>query len=422
MKILYVSQYFPPEMGAPAARASELSRHWANMGHDVTVLTGFPNHPTGVVPREYAAKFRRLVVREEISAVNVVRTWLLPFPNRKAYERMLNYSSFCLSAASTGLLVSRPDVVIASSPQLLVGLSGLWLARCKRVPFVFEVRDLWPESLAAVGAGDGDSMLHRTLAKIAGFLYRNCDRVVVVTPAFEDHLIKYWDLPRNKISVIENGVETDLFTPVLKTDLRKRWDAEKKFVVSYIGTMGMAHGLETVITAAAKLRDTNPEILFLLVGEGAEKERIVALAKERSLNNLQFVDQQPREEIPAYIAASDACLVPLKKTDVFKTVIPTKMLEFMSCARPVILGVEGQARTILEEAGGGISIEPEDPQALADAICYLAANRDHARILGENGREYIVRKFSRRQTAEKYIRMLKRLLKSPESQTSEIAA
>jgi len=422
MKILYVSQYFPPEMGAPAARASELSRHWANMGHDVTVLTGFPNHPTGVVPGEYAAKFRRLVVREEISAVNVVRTWLLPFPNRKAYERMLNYSSFCLSAASTGLLVSRPDVVIASSPQLLVGLSGLWLARCKRVPFVFEVRDLWPESLAAVGAGDGDSMLHRTLAKIAGFLYRNCDRLVVVTPAFEDHLIKYWDLPRNKISVIENGVETDLFTPVLKTDLRKRWDAEKKFVVSYIGTMGMAHGLETVITAAAKLRDTNPEILFLLVGEGAEKERIVALAKERSLNNLQFVDQQPREEIPAYIAASDACLVPLKKTDVFKTVIPTKMLEFMSCARPVILGVEGQARTILEEAGGGISIEPEDPQALADAICYLAANRDHARILGENGREYIVRKFSRRQTAEKYIRMLKRLLKSPESQTSEIAA
>ena len=422
MKILYVSQYFPPEMGAPAARASELSRHWANMGHDVTVLTGFPNHPTGVVPGEYAAKFRRLVVREEISAVNVVRTWLLPFPNRKAYERMLNYSSFCLSAASTGLLVSRPDVVIASSPQLLVGLSGLWLARCKCVPFVFEVRDLWPESLAAVGAGDGDSMLHRTLAKIAGFLYRNCDRVVVVTPAFEDHLIKYWDLPRNKISVIENGVGTDLFAPVLKTDLRKRWDAEKKFVVSYIGTMGMAHGLETVITAAAKLQDTNPEILFLLVGEGAEKERIVALAKERSLNNLQFVDQQPRQEIPAYIAASDACLVPLKKTDVFKTVIPTKMLEFMSCARPVILGVEGQARTILEEARGGISIEPEDPQALADAICYLAANRDHARILGENGREYIVRKFSRRQTAEKYIRMLKRLLKSPESQTSEIAA
>src|SRR5580692_8918034 len=312
MKILYVSQYFPPEMGAPAARADELSRHWVRMGHDVTVLTGFPNHPTGVVPPEWRSRFRRVRYTEIVDGVAVARTWLWPLPNRKAHERIRSYASFCISSALRGLSLSKPDVVIGTSPQLLVALSAWWLARWKRVPFVFEVRDLWPESLAAVGAGDGNSMLHRTLAKIAGFLYRNCDRLVVVTPAFEDHLIKYWDLPRNKISVIENGVETDLFTPVLKTDLRKRWDAEKKFVVSYIGTMGMAHGLETVITAAAKLRDTNPEILFLLVGEGAEKERIVALAKERSLNNLQFVDQQPRQEIPAYIVASDACLVPLK--------------------------------------------------------------------------------------------------------------
>src|SRR5271167_2664841 len=186
VKILYVSQYFPPEMGAPAARAAELSRHWAAAGHEVTVLTGFPNHPTGVVPPEYRSKFWRMVSREITDGVNVVRTWLLPLPNRKAHERMLNYSSFCVSAASTGLFLSRPDVVIATSPQLLVGLSGWWLARWKRVPFVFEVRDLWPESLAAVGMGSSDSLLHRVLAKIAGFLYRRSDRVVVVTPAFED--------------------------------------------------------------------------------------------------------------------------------------------------------------------------------------------------------------------------------------------
>ena len=165
MKILYVSQYFPPEMGAPAARAAELSRHWAAAGHEVTVLTGFPNHPTGVVPPEYRDKFRRLVAHEKINSVNVVRTWLLPFPNRKAHERMLNYSSFCASAASTGLFLSSPDVVIATSPQLLVGLSGWWLARCKRVPFVFEVRDLWPESLAAVGMGESNSLLHRSLGE-----------------------------------------------------------------------------------------------------------------------------------------------------------------------------------------------------------------------------------------------------------------
>jgi colanic acid biosynthesis glycosyl transferase WcaI len=421
MKILYVSQYFPPEMGAPAARAAELSRHWAAAGHHVTVLTGFPNHPTGVVPREYRDQIRRVVVRERVDGVEVVRTWLLPFPNRKAYERMLNYSSFCVSSAIAGLFLSQPDVVIATSPQLLVGLSGWWLARWKRVPFVFEVRDLWPESLAAVGM-DGNSLLHRSLAKIAGFLYRRADRVVVVSPAFEDYLVDHSRVPREKISVIENGVETQLFAPAPAAALRRELGAEGKFVVSYIGTMGMAHGLETIIAAALQLQSTNPEILFLIVGEGAEKEQIVALAYQRALNNVRFIEQQPRENIPSYICASDACLVPLKKTDLFKTVIPTKMLEFMSCARPVILGVEGQARAILEKAHGGLAIEPENSNALVNAILYLAANQETGRKLGQNGREYIVHKFSRRETAERYIRVLEQLLKLPVPRNAEIAA
>jgi glycosyltransferase involved in cell wall biosynthesis len=427
MKILYVSQYFPPEMGAPAARAAELSLHWAAAEHDVTVLTGFPNHPTGVVPPEYRSKLRRLVVREKTGGVDVVRTWLLPFPNRKAHERMLNYSSFCASAASTGLFLSRPDVVIATSPQLLVALSGWWLARCKRVPFVFEVRDLWPESLAAVGMGNANSLLHRSLAKIAGFLYRRSDRVVVVTPAFEDYLVEHWRVPREKISVIENGVETkifapDLFTGSTETTLRRELCAEGKFVVSYIGTMGMAHGLETIVEVAAQFQNTNPEIVFLMLGEGAEKERIAAMARERGLTNLRFIDQQPREKIPAYICASDVCLVLLKKTELFKTVIPTKMLEFMSCARPVILGVDGQARAILEEARAGLVIEPESPTALANAIRYLAANQDAGRQLGENGREYILRKFSRQHTAERYIDVLEDLLQLPQRRKIKAAA
>jgi glycosyltransferase involved in cell wall biosynthesis len=422
MKILYVSQYYPPEMGAPGARASELARHWAASGHEVTVLTGFPNHPTGVVPPEYRDKFRRLVVRERIDGVNVVRTWLLPYPNRRAHERMLNYSSFCLSASITGLFSSRPDVVIASSPQLLVGLSGWWLAQWKRVPFVFEVRDLWPESLAAVGMGDGNSLLHRSLGKIAGFLYRKCDRVVVVTPAFEEHLVEHWRVPREKISVVENGVETEIFSQRAGNDRRKELAMEDKYVVSYIGTMGMAHGLETMLAAAAKLRDSNPEIAFLIVGEGAEKERIIAMARNRGLSNLRFVDQQPRENIPSYICASDICLVLLKKTELFKTVIPTKMLEFMSCARPVILGVDGQARAILEEARGGLAIEPGDSEALVKAVRYFAANRDIASQMGRNGREHIVRKFSRCHTAEKYIRILDQMLMLPERDNAEIAA
>ena len=435
MKILYVSQYFPPEMGAPAARAAELSRHWAGAGHDVTVLTGFPNHPTGVIHSEYRRKFRRVVLRESRDGVNVVRTWLLPFPNHKAYERILNYSSFCASAAVAGLFLSPPEVVIATSPQLLVGLAGWWLARWKRTPFVFEVRDLWPESLIAVGMADADSVLHGALARLARFLYGHADHIVVVSPAFVDHLVGHWQVPRQKISVVENGVETNLFSPyarpaVCRTSsavecpegLKKQLGVEGKFVASYIGTMGMAHGLETILAAAMELRETHPEIAFLMIGEGAEKERIVAMARERGLNNVHFLGQQSRENIPAYITTSDVCVVPLKKTDLFKTVIPTKMLEFMSCARPVILGVDGQARSILEEARAGLVIEPENPPALVKAIEYLAANPDESRKLGERGREYVLRCFSRHQTAERYIGVLENLSHWPERNRARAAA
>ena len=326
----------------------------------MTVLTGFPNHPTGQVPYEYRSKFRRLLAREWIDGVSVVRTWLLPFPNRKAYERVLNYTSFCFSAATTGMFVTRPEVVIGSSPQLLVALSAWWIALCKRVPFIFEVRDLWPESLAAVGVGGKNAWMGRLLMGIAGFLYRKSDHIVVVSPAFRDHLVERWKVPSSKISLVGNGVETGLFSPQnADPTLRQALRLEGKFVVSYIGTLGMAHGLESLLEAAAILQRSSPEVLFLLVGEGADKDRIAAGAQSRNLANVRFIGQQPRERIPAYIAASDACLVLLRKAELFKTVIPTKMLEFMSCARPLILGVDGQARKIMDEAEAGLFVEPE---------------------------------------------------------------
>jgi len=448
VKILYVSQYFPPEMGAPAARAAELAHHWAEAGHDVSVLTGFPNHPTGVVPEEWRPRLRRLVYHEQIYQerrqtsdlrpqtldlrrqaseprsevrspesdvrVDVFRTWLWPLPNRKAHERMRNYASFCISAALRGLTLPRPDVIIATSPQLLVAVAGWWLSFARRgarqIPFVFEVRDLWPESLAAVGAGDENSLLHSGLGAIAGFLYDRADRVVVVTPAFREHLIERWHVPAEKIAVVENGVETDLFAPLPQAandELRRQLGVSGKFLVCYIGTMGMAHGLETLLDAASQLRQQNPDVRFLLIGEGAEKERIKGQAQARGLENVCFLDQQPREKIPAFISASDACLVLLKKTEVFKTVIPTKMLEFMSSARPVILAVEGQAQQIVEEAGAGVVIEPENARALAAAIVQLATDHELGRALGQKGREYIVRHLSRGQTAKKYLGLLR---------------
>ncbi len=401
-------------MGAPAARASELAFHWARAGHQVSVLTGFPNHPTGVVPAEWRDRLRALTYHENVGGVDVFRTWLWPLPNRKSHERMRNYASFCISAALRGLTIPRPDVLIASSPQLLVGLSGWCIAFSRQLPFVFEVRDLWPESLTAVGVGNENSLLHHALAAVARFLYERSDRIVVVTPAFKDHLAQRWRVPAEKIAIVENGVETGLFAPspaAANKELRKELGADGKFLVCYIGTMGMAHGLETLLDAAAQLQGQNSLARFLLIGEGAEKERIKSIAQSRGLANLRVLDQQPREKISAFISAADACLVLLKKTDVFKTVIPTKMLEFMSCARPVILGVDGQARQIIEEAEAGIVIEPENSEALVAAVNQLSANPALGLTLGQKGRIHILRHFSRDHTAGKYIDVLQTMVR-----------
>ena len=398
-------------MGAPAARVSELAQHWAEDGHDVTVLTGFPNHPTGVLHPAYRERFRRLIYHEYVGRVHVARTWLLPLPNRKPHERILNYSSFFLSSCTTGTFLARPDVVIASSPQLLVGLTGYWLATVHRVPFVFEVRDLWPESLEAVGLGDRHSPMNRALRAIASFLYAQADHIVVVTPAFRDHLRKHRGLSPERISVVVNGVETDKFTPeAVDPNFREQLGVDGKFVVGYIGTVGMAHGLETLVQAAATLRVTNPEVVFLVVGEGAEKRRIEKLAREQSLKNIVFVDQQPRERIPRFINACDACLVMLRKTEVFKTVIPSKMLEFMACGRPILVAVDGQARAIVECAKAGLFVEPENADALVDAIRTIQTRPELRDEMGRSGRSHILSHYCRRQTANAYLELLDKLV------------
>ena len=421
MRILFVSQYFPPEMGAPAARVYELSQNWVAQGHDVTVLTGFPNHPTGILHSEYRSKWKRLVYKEHLSGIQVVRVWLLPLPNRKGYERILNYSSYSFASCVAGTFMARPEVVVATSPQLLVGISGWWLAKVNRVPFVFDVRDLWPESLTAVGVAGKHAALYKMLGYTAEFLYRRCDRLVVVTQAFQDHLVENWGIPPKKISVVENGVETELFTPHGSDGIRREFGLGEKFIVSYIGTLGIAHGLDTLLETARQFQKQKPEIAFLLVGEGAEKEKLSSVAIKGGLKNLIFLGEQKRELIPAIIRGSDVCLVLLKKSDIFKTVIPTKMLEFMSCGRPVIVAVDGQAREIVENAQAGLYVEPENANELASAILTLHSNQVLCRSFGDNGRRWITHHMSRRQTAEKYLQVLNSLTEGPFTRTDAVA-
>jgi glycosyltransferase involved in cell wall biosynthesis len=411
MKILYVSQHYPPEMGALAGRAAELSRHWASLGHHASVLTAFPNHPTGIVIPEYRDKFKRLFYRELVEGVDVVRTWLLPYPNRRPIERVLNYGSFCLSASVRGAFMQRPDVVIGTSPPLPIAIAGYNVARLKRVPFIFEVRDLWPESLEGVGLGAEHSRIYKAVGTIVRYLYKRSDHIVVVTPAFKDYLNSNWGVPMEKMSIVANGVETDRFSPAPASSeiLHEFGVPDGKFVVSYIGTMGMAHGLETVLEVAQLLQQTSPEILLLLVGDGGNREELVRIARERQLNNVIFTGQQAREKIPPIINASDVCLALLKNQEVFKTVIPTKMLEFMSCGRPLVLAVGGQAEKILREADAGISVEAENPAAIAESIRTMHGSRELRERFGRNGRGYILANLSREQTARQYLQLLAEL-------------
>jgi colanic acid biosynthesis glycosyl transferase WcaI len=419
MKILYVSQYFPPEIGAPSARVSELAKLWVKNGHQVSVLTGFPNHPTGKVPKAYRRKLWRLCMTEEFYGARVCRTWLLPLANRKSWERMLNYASFTASAVLRGVFLPKPDVVIATSPQLLVGLAGLCIATFKCAPFVFEVRDLWPESLVAVGAAGESSRLYRVLAKIAKLLYRRAHHIVVVTPAFRDALVRHWDVPTNKISVVMNGVDVTLFTPgPTPIEVRKQFGLHEEFVVSFIGTIGNAHGVNTILEVA-KFFSGDTDIKFLLVGEGAEKDNLKLALEKTGLLNVIVADSLPRESIPDLIRACDVCLVLLRKSEVFKTVIPTKMLEFLSCGRPVVLSVEGQASEILQAAEGGYAVQPEHAAALAAAIQALRIRPERAEKLGKNGAQFIRQHLSRDQTALRYLSVLEKVTSTEDEPKSK---
>jgi colanic acid biosynthesis glycosyl transferase WcaI len=409
MHILYVSQYFPPEMGAPAARVHELAREWLRMGHRVTVLTGFPNHPNGHVPPEYRRLLRRGTICEQVDGIDVVRTWLYPAPNRFPMERILNYTSFFVSAAVRGTWLSRPDVVIGTSPQLLVGAAAWAVARRYRRPFVFEVRDLWPESLPASGVSRIGSPLYRALDALAGFLYRSADLIVPLTERFRQIIARR--SPQAPMAVVENGVDTSLFRPLRDRDaLKVKFGLMDRFVVSYIGTIGFAHGLHAVLKAAAELKTRRPEVLFLLVGEGAEREKLQAEASALGLDNVRFIGQRPRSEIPEYVTASDVCLVLLRRSELFETVLPSKMLEFMACSRPVLVGVGGLARSLTEESGGGIYLTPESHEELAHAVCRL---RDDARLvtqLGANGYRFVRERFTRAAKASAYLNALQQVV------------
>jgi len=313
-------------------------------------------------------------------------------------------------------------VVIATSPQILVGLAGWVVGTLRSLPWVFEVRDLWPESLVGVGQTTAGSLLYRSVGQVANFLYRRATHIVVDGEWKRRHLIQQ-GLEARRISVMRNAVEEDYCLDPLshrgrqaRQKLRQELGLRDQFVLLYAGTLGMAHGLETVLLAAERLRDRG-EVVFLLMGEGAEREQLLERSRELRLTNVHFLGKQPRERVPVYLAAADACVVPLRRSEVFKTAIPSKMLEAMAAAKPVILGVEGEAKEILLGAQAGIAIPPDDSGALAEAILRLCQHPELGRTLGANGRRAVREKYSRPQQAKAYLELLAGLVSAPQGRT-----
>src|SRR5262245_15614240 len=288
MRVLFISQYFPPQVGAPAALTYEPSRRWARLRAEVTVVTAIPNHPTGIIPEAYR---NGTLFEEEVDGVRVIRTWIYAAANRGVWRRSLNYTSFMASSLLQGVRRAGPaDVVVATSPQFLVGLSGWAASRMRGVPFVFEVRDLWPDSIAALGVMQEGSVL-RWLRRIEMMLYRQATRVVGVAQSTQTELVRRGVDPE-KIVIIPNGADAEVFRDLEKYNgIRENLELGRKFVVSYVGTHGMAHGLETVLECADLLRG-NTDIAFLFVGDGAEREQLVRRARELELDNTHFVGVQ----------------------------------------------------------------------------------------------------------------------------------
>jgi len=403
-RILLVTHYFPPEAGAPQARLSALAAAWTASGDNVTVLTGMPNHPTGVVPPEY----RRAILRRELrDGYRVIRTWLYATPNEGIVRKTLCHLSFMISSVLLGSLVcGRADTVVVSSPTFFSIGSAWLLARLQKARLVIEVRDLWPAIFVELGVLTNRRAI-QLLERLELAAYAAADEVVVVSDGFRTNLIGR-GVPADKVHTVRNGVSLSRFgagapSPGLPEVRARLGAAPGTCLVLYAGTHGISHALPAVADAAARLSGTPIHLAF--VGSGADKPRLQRRVAELGLDNVTLAPAVPPDDVPGLLEAADICLVPLRDVPLFATFIPSKIFEYLAAAKPVIGSVAGEAAQILREAGA-IVVPPEDSQALADAIGELAASPARRAAMGRQGRAYVARFFDRAELAREYRKLL----------------
>ena len=382
MHILFLSDNFPPEVNAPASRTFEHCREWVNEGKQVTVITCNPNFPKGEVFPGYR---NRLFQKEKISGIKVIRVWTYITENKGFAKRTLDYLSFMISSFIASFLVRKVDLIIGTSPQFFTAVSAWGSSTFKRVPFVFELRDLWPESIKAVGAVK-DSNLIRLFEALEMFLYRRAIRIISVTRSFKNNLVQR-GIDGGKIDVVTNGVDLKRFSHRVKNeDLVNQLGLKECFVAGYIGTHGMAHSLETLLYAMVKLMDHScgKKIRLVLLGDGAQKEFLKEEAKKLKLTNVIFIDTVSKEKVSDYWSILDTSIIHLKKTELFKTVIPSKLFECMGMGLPVLHGVEGESANIVAETNCGVLFEPENVDQLIEQLLYLQSEPAFLESLGQN--------------------------------------
>jgi glycosyltransferase involved in cell wall biosynthesis len=402
-RILLLTEYFPPEIGAGSTRAFELSRRWSDKEADVIVLTGFPDYPDGIIPESYRGRW---LMREKIGKIQIVRTFIYPTENKGFFKRVISFFSFTFSSILLGTwATNKRDILIATSPPFSIGIAGYIISRLKRIPYIFEVRDIWPASIVQLGQIKNKSAI-KLLEKIELFLYRQALKVVSVTDSYVEDFVSRGVDP-DKIEVIKNGVDLEFFSPVSDSGILKdNLGITGKEIVSYIGTHGLSHALNKVIDVAREL-ESQPDLLFLFVGDGAEKKSLISYAESNGINNVMFVDSVPKDELNSYYGISDIILVPLKKIPLFKTVLPSKIFEIMAVKKPIITTVDGECRKLIEKAEAGLFAEPEDVKDLKDKILYLYKNTDKKNQMGTNGRKYVQKYFDRNVLADNYLEIIK---------------
>jgi len=397
MRILFISDNFPPEVNAPASRTYEHTKEWVKAGNRVTVITCAPNFPNGKVYKGYK---NRLYQKELIDGIEVIRVWSYITPNRGFLKRILDYFSFAISSFFAGLFIEC-DLIVATSPQFFTTWSAWALSKIKRKPWVFELRDIWPESIKSVGVMKHKFLID-SLEKIELALYRDSAKVIAVTDSFKSNLIKRGIEPK-KIEVITNGANLELFKPRVESkELLRELNLEDKFIVGYIGTHGLAHGLDFILNSISKIDSSN--LHFLFIGDGAKKRELIDLANRLNLKNITFLEPIPKSKVPEYLSIIDVSLIPLKKSDTFKSVIPSKIFEASAMLKPILLGVEGEAKEIVESYRAGLTFEPENERDFLEKLRLIQDENLYNTL--KKGCRVLARDYSRRALAKKMLNIL----------------